>query len=63
MNPTQTIQKTILAIRTSALGMSATRSISLAPGPRGQAVELQPPEYAPDEPAGEERHDESRPRR
>ena len=31
MNPIQTIQKTIFAISTSAAGISATRSISLAP--------------------------------
>ena len=31
MNPIQTIQNTIFAISTSAVGISATRSISLAP--------------------------------
>ena len=59
MKPIQTIQKTIFAISTSAVGMSATRSISLAPVRGGQAIEVQPRQHAPDDPADDERHDES----
>ncbi len=59
MKPTQTIQKMIFADQEVGAWHVGEPQHLAGSGSCGQAVEMQPREQAPDDLAGEDRHDES----